>query len=189
MPVTKARSNAVAKAAKGDLSVGSGTNASSILAVGTDAQILVADSTAATGLKWATASSPSYAWTNFTPTFYGLTLGNGTVTFAQYLQIDKIVYVRLRVTLGSTSSVASQIAFNAPVSGAETNSSYNGVSYINDASANVFMGTCQWYDSVIYPAYFFVSGTGVQAPNTSATAPMTWTNTDWFQLFYWYKAA
>ena len=57
MAVTKARSNAVAKAAKGDLSVGSGTNASSILAVGTDAQILVADSTASTGLKWATASS------------------------------------------------------------------------------------------------------------------------------------
>jgi hypothetical protein len=57
MAVTKARSNAVAKAAKGDLSVGSGTNASSILAVGTDAQILVADSTASTGLKWATPSA------------------------------------------------------------------------------------------------------------------------------------
>ena len=56
MAETKARSNAVAKAAKGDLTVGSGTNTSAVLAVGSNTQILVADSTASTGLKWATVS-------------------------------------------------------------------------------------------------------------------------------------
>ena len=169
--------------AKGDLLTATANDTPARLAVGANDLLLTAASGEATGLKWAGT------WTDFTPTFYGLTLGNGTVNFAQYVQIGKIVYVRLRTTLGSTSSVASQIAFNAPVSGSDANSTYNGVSYINDASANVFMGTCQWYDGVIYPAYYLVSGTGVQAPNTGATAPMTWANTDWFQLFYWYKAA
>lgn len=50
--MTKARSNAVANAAKGDLTVGSGSNTSAILALGSDGQTLAADSTAATGLKW-----------------------------------------------------------------------------------------------------------------------------------------
>jgi hypothetical protein len=54
MPITKASSNAVAPAAKGDLVVGNATNDSGVLAVGTANQILTVDSSTATGLKWAT---------------------------------------------------------------------------------------------------------------------------------------
>ena len=57
MPITKASSNAVAAAAKGDLVVGNATNDSGILAVGSTDQVLTVDSTTATGLKWATASA------------------------------------------------------------------------------------------------------------------------------------
>lgn len=42
--------------AKGDLAVGTGANTASRLAVGTNGQILVADSAEATGVKWANAS-------------------------------------------------------------------------------------------------------------------------------------
>ena len=51
--MTKARANATAEAAKGDIRVGSGTNATTILPVGTDGQTLVANSSAATGMSWA----------------------------------------------------------------------------------------------------------------------------------------
>jgi hypothetical protein len=57
MPITKASSNAVAPAAKGDLVVGNATNDSSILGVGSTDQVLTVDSSTATGLKWATASA------------------------------------------------------------------------------------------------------------------------------------
>ena len=50
--MTKARSNAVAEATKGDLSVGTGTNLAGILAVGTNGDTLVADSSTTTGLRW-----------------------------------------------------------------------------------------------------------------------------------------
>jgi hypothetical protein len=55
--VTITNSMATAIDAKGDLIAGTGADAFSRLAVGTNDQILVADSTAATGLKWATPAS------------------------------------------------------------------------------------------------------------------------------------
>jgi hypothetical protein len=52
--VTITNSMATAIDAKGDLVVGTGADAFSRLAIGTNNQILTADSTAATGMKWAT---------------------------------------------------------------------------------------------------------------------------------------
>jgi hypothetical protein len=57
MPITKATASSVAPAAKGDLVVGSATNDAAVLGVGSNDQVLTADSSTATGLKWATASS------------------------------------------------------------------------------------------------------------------------------------
>jgi hypothetical protein len=64
---------AVAKSivdAKGDLIAATAADTVSRLAVGTNGQVLTADSTAATGLKWASASS--------TPTFVGCSLTQST---------------------------------------------------------------------------------------------------------------
>ena len=55
--VTVTNSMATEIAAKGDLIVGTGAATFDNLAAGTNGQTLVADSTASTGLKWATASS------------------------------------------------------------------------------------------------------------------------------------
>jgi len=60
MPITKASSSAVAPATKGDLVVGSATNDSGVLAVGSASQVLTVDSSTPTGLKWATATGPTF---------------------------------------------------------------------------------------------------------------------------------
>lgn len=57
MPITKASSSAVAPGAKGELVVGNATNDSGILSVGANDTVLTADSSTATGLKWAAAAS------------------------------------------------------------------------------------------------------------------------------------
>jgi len=57
--VTVTNSMATAIDAKGDLIAGTAADTFARLAVGTNGQTLVADSTASTGLKWATASSGS----------------------------------------------------------------------------------------------------------------------------------
>jgi hypothetical protein len=57
MAITKATASSVAPAAKGDLVVGSATNDAAVLSVGSNDQVLTADSSTTTGLKWATASS------------------------------------------------------------------------------------------------------------------------------------
>jgi len=50
--MTKVRANATVEAAKGDLRVGSGTNATSVLGIGADGTTLVANSASATGMAW-----------------------------------------------------------------------------------------------------------------------------------------
>jgi hypothetical protein len=58
--VTITNSMATAIDAKGDLVAGTGADAFARLAVGTNGQLLVADSSAATGLAWSTVSSGAY---------------------------------------------------------------------------------------------------------------------------------
>jgi hypothetical protein len=48
---------------KGDLIAATGASTPARLAIGTDGQILTADSTASTGVKWATPASASISWT------------------------------------------------------------------------------------------------------------------------------
>ena len=54
MPITKATASSIAPAAKGDLVAGSATNDAAVLTVGANDTVLTADSSTATGLKWAT---------------------------------------------------------------------------------------------------------------------------------------
>lgn len=62
-------------------------------------------------------------WTAFTPTGTGITFGNGVFDFA-YAQYGKTVFLRGAFTLGTTSSVATNVSFNLPVTGANANKQF-----------------------------------------------------------------
>jgi len=101
--------------AKGDLIAASAADTASRLAVGTNGQVLTADSTAATGLAWATASSPSYTWTAYTPT---VAAGTGSITTSsasgRYIQIGKFVFVCVSATVTTNGTGGTYITVTTP---------------------------------------------------------------------------
>jgi hypothetical protein len=101
--------------AKGDLIVGTAADTVDRLAVGADATILVADSAEATGLKWASASSPSYTWTSYTPT---ITSQGGSITTytatGKYLKIDKGMFFIFTVTLSNVGTATGNMIITLP---------------------------------------------------------------------------
>jgi hypothetical protein len=76
MPITKASGNSVTAAAKGDLVVGNATNDSGVLSVGANDTVLTADSSTATGVKWATPAAGGMTLISTT------TLTGGSVTLS-----------------------------------------------------------------------------------------------------------
>ena len=82
------------------------------LGVGSNDQVLVADSTASTGLKWATPSG-GFTYTAWTPTFSDITLGNAVYS-ARYATSGKQVAIDFSFQFGSTTSLTGFI-FSLPV--------------------------------------------------------------------------
>jgi hypothetical protein len=80
MPITKASGNSVTAAAKGDLVVGNATNDSGVLSVGANNTVLTADSSTATGLKWASISSAAVVQIVSSSTTTATTIASTTFT-------------------------------------------------------------------------------------------------------------
>lgn len=145
--------------AKGDLIAGTAADTAARLAVGTNGQVLTADSTAATGLAWASSSSPSYTWTDYTPT---VTASTGTITSTtsagQYLQIGKMVIVQTDIQITNAGTGAGNLIMTLPVSavvgnvnryggsGTETAATGKSLSVACDAGNAPTVFTARFYD-------------------------------------------
>lgn len=103
--MSRNRSNATAPAVKGDISIGTGTNTSAVLAVGADGTALVADSTQSTGVKWAAAGGM---------TLISTTTLNGTPTtvLSSIPATYNDLRVVIRVPLPATDAVQLKMRFN-----------------------------------------------------------------------------
>lgn len=64
-----------------------------------------------------TSGEPGGAWTSWSPTFTGFTIGNGTVT-ARYTLIGKTVHARFHILYGSTTQITSDFGISNPVTAA-----------------------------------------------------------------------
>ena len=135
---------------------------------------------------------PAGAWKDYTPSFTGFTIGNGTINSAKYSQIGKTVHVRIKVKLGSTSSMAGPLDISFPVA---PSSSYVAADVL-DGSVQIFdTGTARFMANVLFiSANVFrlgwnaASGTYVTYGDVSSTAPMTWTTSDEFHVALTYEA-
>jgi len=121
--VTVTNSMATAIDAKGDLIAGTGADAFSRLAVGTNGQILTADSTAATGIKWATAAAAAS----------GLTLINvQTFSASSGINVDNVftsTYTNYRLVLSNITSTGPYISYRERVSSTNNATNYKKGQY------------------------------------------------------------
>ena len=131
------------------------------------------------------------AWTSWTPSWVGVTVGNATQNF-KYKQIGKTVFIFGQFIWGSTTTSTSDFTFSLPVTSLTfTNTNINlGDSYYRDDGTNVFYGYVGYQDST--NARLFVanaSSTYLQRTGTSSTVPFTWTTSDSFSIRGIYEAA
>jgi hypothetical protein len=186
--VTTDDANAIQNAivdAKGDIIGASANDTPAITSVGANGEMLVADSTTATGLDWKTATE-QYPWQAWTPSYANLTIGNGTVT-ARYQQIGKLVNFKFIFILGSTSAVGTTPTISMPVTPNNYLATY--AMSINDNGVANYTGVADSFNSLFYPIVNTANGTYVSWQYFSAAAPFTWGNGDGFSIIGSYEAA
>ncbi len=127
-------------------------------------------------------------WTSYTPTWTAATtnptLGNGTLTGA-YLSAGKLTVFRVRLTIGSTTTIGSgSYAFALPATANTIGNEPVGNGFIRDNSAATFR---------MRHAYMNTTGTvrlsDEGGAHVSDTVPWTWASADTLNLWGMYEAA
>lgn len=115
------------------------------------------------------------AWTAYTPTFNGVTLGNGTAS-GYYAVIGKLLFMRAELILGSTSSVTGDMRVTLP-SGYTMRNAAIGANVFHGYAVDVSAGVVYGMSAIQYDADEFtlrVPGTNGLLSTVSATNPITW---------------
>ena len=174
--------------AKGDIIGASANDTPAITSVGANDTMLVADSTAATGLAYKSATT-LYPWAAYTPSASNISVGNGTLT-ARYQQIGKLVNVEIFFTLGSTSTVTGLPTFAIPVSAKSAGFTVIGVAGFGDSGVGTFVATPIVYSTTVYLAMIGTGATYAKEDgNVNSTTPFTWTTNDTMIARFTYEAA
>jgi hypothetical protein len=133
-------------------------------------------------------------WTAYTPTWGGLSVGNGTVDF-DYAEVNGIVLVSGRLVWGSTTAITGNVSVSVPVTAANNQKLANGAHfrYVDASSANYFVGAGRALSTTaIYLYSYYADSTTVKLVDISdGTKPFAdpWTTSDIIIMWCAYEAA
>lgn len=134
------------------------------------------------------------AWTVYTPTLTGITIGNGTVS-GRWIRYGNLIRCNVQIKLGTTSSVSSNITFTLPANAhaihtttvrfpapladlwdSSAGANYPGLTQINSTTQATIMGIS-------------AAGTNMSSTNLSSIVPFTWATNDSIAVGLFYEAA
>lgn len=162
---------------------------------GTAGEVLTSNG-AGVSPSWTSVPAPSYTWQTWTPTFTGLTTGNGTLN-ARYLQIGPLTTVYVSFVLGSTSLITGGVVItNLPINANFSNinsgigTALSGYLTMRDASpAQTVYGFCSYSGTAsVELRPFYLSGNYQIVSQLNATTPFTWASGDEFWLSFSYHS-
>jgi hypothetical protein len=132
---------------------------------------------------------PATAWTAYTPTLTGFTLGTGGTMTARYTKLGKTVHGYVNITLG-TSFTLTALSLSLPVAKQASTTYVNGVWTLVSTGAGDWPAINRYEATDVVAAYAMVaSGTYVTPSNLSTTIPFTWKSTDKILVAFTYEAA
>lgn len=127
----------------------------------------------------------------YTPTWTNLTVGNAVQDF-KYVQINKLVYVRGSIVLGTTSSVGTAPRFTFPLTAAAyPGQMYLGNTYLLDSGTAAIRGAVVYFSTTAAEIGYNTLYTGTLTAQAlpTATAPWTWTTNDAIRVEFVYEVA
>ncbi len=144
------------------------------------------------GVSGTTLAADQTAWSTYTPTLTGITLGNGTLS-ARYKQIGKTVRVSLSLTLGTTTSVTSGAAVSLPVAASASNLFAGGTIRCYDtSSASIYGGVVGFEGNNAAQLYVHITGgvgSSASLSLVNTTVPFIWAASDKLLVEFSYEAA
>jgi hypothetical protein len=129
------------------------------------------------GISGTTIAADHAAWTSFTPTLNGVTLGNGTVT-GRYRLVGKTLDVSYHVNAGTTTAYTGNFTFDLPagLSGASAHSQYIQGEVAPAGAPYVAYGAVQ-ASGTTFQVLSAVSSSSNIVNGCDATHPAAWTST------------
>lgn len=166
-------------------------NAPEVQATGGDTNIDLNLVSKGTGEIQLNGIDMSGGWTAYTPTTTGVTLGNGTY-YCAYKQIGKTVFVRFKLSFGSTTSFPGTPKFSLPVTAKSSvvQGYAGGGLRILDSGVAGYPGVVYLETSTVFLVFGTSSlGTYAGEYGLASTVPFTWGTNDALQGIFAYEAA
>jgi len=132
------------------------------------------------------------AWQDWTPTYTSFSLDNGTVV-AKYVQQGKTVHFSITITLGSGSTVSSNMRISLPVTANDNINSSTPIALgrmLDSSASTSVMATLEWESTTTMQVVALTANAAyIGVASTTADIPFTWATNDTMQFTGTYEAA